>query len=56
MNQTRKIVVSAVVAAGLGGFIGATINHIIGYPNWMAGVLAALITLILYTILKSLFK
>lgn len=56
MNQTRKIVISAVIAAALGGFIGASINHIIGSPNWMAGVLAAVITLVLYTIFKHLLK
>jgi len=45
-NKTRKIVISAILAAALGGLIGASINHIIGYPNWMAGFFAAFITLI----------
>ena len=52
MNKTRKIVVSAVIAAALGGFIGASINHMIGSPHWMAGVLAAVITLVFYIIFK----
>lgn len=56
MNQTRKIVISAAAAGALGGFIGASINHVIGSPSWMAGVLAAVITLILYTIFKYLIK
>ena len=56
MNQTRKIVIAAVIAAALGGFIGASINHIIGSPHWVAGVLAAVITLVLYNIFKYLLK
>ena len=56
MEQTRKVVVAAVVAAGFGGFIGASINHIIGSPSWVAGVLAAVITLVVYIIFKYLFK
>lgn len=55
-NKTGKIVISAFFAAALGGLIGASINHIIGYPNWMAGFFAAFITLILYTSFKYILS
>lgn len=54
MNKQQKIVFSAIFAAALGGFLGAVVNHIIGYPTWMAGVFAACITLVLYFIFKNI--
>jgi len=56
MNKMRRIVISAIFAAALGGLIGASINHIIGYPTWMAGFFAAFITLILYISLKYILS